>query len=499
MNRSAATLEAGPGERWLLLALVAVAVIRLLSLGFYPLNDTTEARYAEVARKMLELGDWVTPWYDYGIPFWAKPPLSTWITAASFQVFGVNEFAARLPHFVLALALVWLIWDWVRRVDRRQALLTACILAGAILFLVSSGAVMTDMALALGTTMVMRGLWLAMHGSAKRRHLEAMFAFAGLAVGLLAKGPVVLVLAGLPFGIWMLLSGQTRLAWKNIPWVRGALLTAALSLPWYLLAERATPGFLEYFLVGEHWHRFTTPGWAGDRYGTAHQFARGSILVFAIFAFLPWSFLLPLGAIGRRAADPTPLATDDRALRIYLLAWALAPCVVFALARNILWTYALPALPAAAILGAQWLHQDKRERMINGAVAAGSIVGAVTLTLLLTYQEVNSSWKSTKGVVDAFKSTESSKLSLVFLDVLPYSASFYTRGQALLARDISQLETIRVTQKIGVALTLEQSVALTDWTKARLQLKSCGRYGRYVLLHSGECGQGDIDSTRDQH
>ena len=48
---------------------------RFATMGIYPLSDTTEARYAEVARKMLELGDWITQWYEYGVPFWAKPPL----------------------------------------------------------------------------------------------------------------------------------------------------------------------------------------------------------------------------------------------------------------------------------------------------------------------------------------------------------------------------------------------------------------------------------------
>ncbi len=64
---------------------------------FIPLNDVSEARYAEIARKMLETGNWVTPQHDYGVPFWAKPPLSTWLSAFSMKLFGVNEFAARLP------------------------------------------------------------------------------------------------------------------------------------------------------------------------------------------------------------------------------------------------------------------------------------------------------------------------------------------------------------------------------------------------------------------
>jgi len=495
-TRIAAQPEDGHGERWLLLALLAVGALRLLSLGLYPLTDTTEARYAEVARKMVELGDWVTPWYDYGIPFWAKPPLSTWITAASFKVFGVNEFAARLPHFLLALALAWLVWDWLRRVDRRQSLLAVCILAGAFLFLVSSGAVMTDMALALGTTMTMRGLWLAMYGSPERRRTEATLAFVGVAVGLLAKGPVALVIAGLPFGAWMLTTRNAGLAWRSIPWLGGACLVVALSLPWYLLAEHATPGFLEYFLIGEHWQRFTTPGWAGDRYGNAHQFARGTIWLFAAFAFMPWSVLLPLAAIGRRAASPILQTRADRDLRIYLLAWALAPCVFFALARNIIWTYALPGIPAAAILGAVWLHSDRRRRLINGGVAAGTVLAVFTLSTLLLQREMSSRWKSTRDVVRAFDPSAARGRQLVFLEVLPYSASFYSNGRARLVKDVAELQTIAAIPGVAVALSVEQAATLNNTSTA---LKTCGRYGRYVLLDTLECGTAERTSIPEPH
>jgi len=107
--------NSGGKSRIVWAALAIVALVRLLTLGLYPLNDTTEARYAEVARKMLELNDWITPWYDYGVPFWAKPPLSTWLTAISLKLFGINEFAARLPYFLLALLIAWIVWDWVAR------------------------------------------------------------------------------------------------------------------------------------------------------------------------------------------------------------------------------------------------------------------------------------------------------------------------------------------------------------------------------------------------
>ena len=74
----------------------------LLGLRFWigaitPLTETTEARYGEIARKMLETGNWVTLLNTYDSPFWAKPPLYAWLSASSMYVFGINEFAARLP------------------------------------------------------------------------------------------------------------------------------------------------------------------------------------------------------------------------------------------------------------------------------------------------------------------------------------------------------------------------------------------------------------------
>ena len=116
--------------RWLALAIGVAAGLRLLTLGLYPVSDTTESRYAEIARKMVELGDWVTPWYDYGVPFWGKPPLSTWLTAGSMQLFGVSEWAARLPHFLCAVAVGWLIWDWLRPHGLRLAQLALALLSG---------------------------------------------------------------------------------------------------------------------------------------------------------------------------------------------------------------------------------------------------------------------------------------------------------------------------------------------------------------------------------
>jgi 4-amino-4-deoxy-L-arabinose transferase-like glycosyltransferase len=162
-------------------------------LGAFPLMDPTESRYAEIARQMFALGDWVTPWIAPGEPFWGKPPFSFWMSAASFQLFGVSDFAARLPHWIGGLLVAWLTWQWLSLRSRREAALGAALLIGSLLFFVAAGAVMTDMALAIGLMAVMRGYWLALHGPEARRRREQVLMFAGIAVALLAKGPIALM------------------------------------------------------------------------------------------------------------------------------------------------------------------------------------------------------------------------------------------------------------------------------------------------------------------
>ncbi len=133
-------------SKTLLALLLTTLVVRLLSLSEYPLFDTTEARYADIARLMLVSGDWITPYIREGVPFWGKPPLSFWLTTASFKVFGLNEFAARLPSFLLALATSALIWRFgAKTLSREAAVAAAAILLTSAMGFFAAGAVTSPM------------------------------------------------------------------------------------------------------------------------------------------------------------------------------------------------------------------------------------------------------------------------------------------------------------------------------------------------------------------
>ncbi len=103
-------------------------------------DGTDRVPLTRITRNMAETGDWVTPWFDHGVPFWGKPPLSFWMSAASFKVMGVSEFAARLPHWLGACAIAWLFWGWLARRSRREAVIALALAIGsAALFLAAGG------------------------------------------------------------------------------------------------------------------------------------------------------------------------------------------------------------------------------------------------------------------------------------------------------------------------------------------------------------------------
>lgn len=477
-----------PRERRLLWLVLALAVgVRLATLGAYPLLDPSEARYAEIARKMLETGNWLVPQFAYGVPFWGKPPLSFWGTAASMAVLGVNEFAARLPSLLLIVACGGVVWQMAaRRAGRDTALLATAVFATLGLVLVSAGTVLTDIALVLGTTLAMAGFWHAVAGADDRRLGGNVALFAGLAIGLLAKGPIAVVLTGLPVAAWVLWQREWRAAWTRVHWITGSALLALAVVPWYVLAERATPGFLEYFIVGEHWQRFTQPGWTGDRYGAGHAWPRGTIWLFWAVSALPWSvvmldwlvrsFAAPRDALRARVADP---------FWRYLAAWTLAPMLFFTMSRNVLPAYVLPGLPAFALLVAFGPFASGAPRALDrgerrGAVVALLFVLAFGATVAVLRDRADRDYAQ-RALVRAYLATRGdSQAQLIYVGDVPVSAEFYTAGTARRAPNGGALAPFLADHPLDfIAIRERDAVRLPP--EQRVRLAALGRYGEFDL------------------
>jgi len=419
-------------RRFLIAALCALLVVRVLFMLWLPFTDTTEARYAEIARKMLETGDWITPQFDYGVPFWGKPPLHTWLSALGMQVFGINGFGARIFIFLSGLTVVGLTGSFMsRHMGRDHALVAMVVLFSSILFFGASAFVMTDMVMALGTTLSMVAFFNCVASRSGSRAWGYLF-FVGLAIGMLAKGPVAAVLTLMPIGLWVLIERRWSLL-SALPWLAGTVLFLTLTLPWYIAAELKTPGFLHYFIIGEHFERFTVSGWQGDLYGSGHARAKGLIWLHWLGAFLPWTLFA--GWLLLRARSIAADVRDDRrGWHSYLLLWSVAPMLLFTPAANILAAYVLPGLPAAVLLlvslwGSVHGSPVKAIKTLFALAVSTATALFLTLTIMAHVAPDALNLKSQDALV-----TQAARIDpdmrLTYWGGRSYSAEFYTNGEA---------------------------------------------------------------------
>ncbi len=483
-----------PRSLWPWFSLLALVILsRLSSMAFFPLIETTEPRYAEIARLMASSGDWITPWFEPGVPFWGKPPLSFWAQAASIGLFGPAEFAARLPSWLAMLLVVALIWRYASHIGGATlGVWSTLIFATMALSYVSAGAVMTDPFLAAGVTLSLVSFGMILTG---RAGAWRWLFFVGLALGLLAKGPVALVLTGIPIALWAVTGGHAGKLPGTLPWLRGSLLVAALVVPWYVAAELKTPGFLDYFIVGEHLRRFTDPGWAGDLYGSAHDEPRGMIWVFWTWASFPWGLLalgyLAINLLRRRRIDLAPVQGRDSGS--FLLFSALSPMLFFTLSGNILWTYVLPALPMTAILIARGLAarigDSPRPHPLLLAVLLSIPVLVTVGGAAVTASDI-AGVKTQRGLVDAYRSLyRPGDSPLIYIGKLPFSARFYSGGQArtLTPDQVSELILGNTHPRYFLALARKDGTALADKVNGELELRAESR-GYLLMMYTRRVG-----------
>jgi len=423
-----------------IILVVTAMAVRLFTLGFFPLMDTTEARYGEMARIMAETGNWITPMFDYDVPFWGKPPLFTWMSASGIKLFGVNEFAVRLPHllagglvlFIVGLLAYSIIPSRSTAERKQEAWLAAGILATTTTFIVVTGAVMTDTALTLGITLSMAAFWL---NYKNKSTLWGHLFFIGLTIGMLAKGPLALVLIGMSLFIWALFNKTWAGMFRSLPWKTGIPLFLATSLPWYFIAEYSSPGFLNYFIVGEHVKRFLVSGWQGDLYGTAHKEIKGTIWVFAIVSALPWTPIfiyqwIKSLQVTKRVKAKTQTEQDDTAELSYtsfLWAWLLAPLLLFTFSGNILSSYVMPCLPAFALL---MVTYQRNNPLSSKVYKTGFIAPVLILLVAILLRTEVTSKQSEKGLMQTW-SEQAQNSELIYIDKRPFSAQFYSRGVAV--------------------------------------------------------------------
>ena len=381
-----------------------------------PLMLPDEGRYIGVAWEMLHSGDWLTPTLD-GLPFFHKPPLFYWITAASLHVFGLHEGAGRAASVVGACLAACSLFLFARRwAGEAAAKASLWVLVTMPLFFCAAQYANLDMLVAgcISATVLLfaHAVLAAERGLPHRAALAA--AYFAAALGLLAKGLIGGVLPVLVAVIWLIAMRRPR-ALLMLVWPPGLLLFAVVAAPWFVAMQLRFPEFLDYFFVVQHFKRFAEGGFNNARPFWFYP------VVLALLC-LPWFVWIVRAGRGAfwRDAERGPV-------RWLMLIWLVVVLGFFSMPKSKLVGYVLPAVPPLAFLIAEGLGQldwptlrRRRAWVASFAVAAAIGLGAV-VTLSIGFD------RSNQHLARALSARMAAAEPLVFIDEYFYDVAFYAR------------------------------------------------------------------------
>lgn len=333
--------------------IVTLALTTMPFLGASSLWDMDEGVNAECSREMMETGTWIVPTYNYELRT-AKPVMLYWLQRISYNIFGINEWAARLPSVLMSLGTIIVIYELGRRMfDGSTGLLAGIALATCIEFAKLGRAATPDATFVFFTTLALAIFWIFLEQSSHKWWWLSSFP---LALAVLTKGPVGLAL---PVMIVLLYCTWNREIGRLINWRLAAAVISFLfvALPWYVLITAETRGeYIRAFFLNENVNRFITP----------QENHRGNLFYYVIAVlifFAPWCCVIVptfIHAIqgSRQKLSYTNYASEMNA-RIYrfLLLWVVVVFSFFSLAATKLPNYIAPLYPPLALLTADFLRR----------------------------------------------------------------------------------------------------------------------------------------------
>jgi 4-amino-4-deoxy-L-arabinose transferase-like glycosyltransferase len=377
--------------RYQLIVILFAAVVYLGCCISPPgLMDDVDAVQAQIARNMLDSGDWVTARLN-GVAYLEKSPLKYWMIAVSYMAFGVHDWAARIP---LALSVILLCWLTARfgawAFSERAGLYAGLVLATCIGLFLFTRIQIPDAILTMTITLAMWSFLRALDEGEPNPRLWAAVMAASIGIGLLLKGLIAALFPIAAALLYLFFSKQLflRRTWQRLHIFSGIFIAIAIAAPWHVLATIRNPpyfdftmksepgkyhGFFWFYFFNEHVFRFLNMRYPRD-YNT---FPRALFWLFHLLWLFPWSVFLP-------AAVKLSYKPVDRAGRMRLLAlcWTgfLLTFFTFSTTQEY---YSMPCYPALALLiGSAMATENKWIAMgskVAGAIAVGAAIAIAAI------------------------------------------------------------------------------------------------------------------------
>jgi 4-amino-4-deoxy-L-arabinose transferase-like glycosyltransferase len=371
---------------WLLLAGFC-GFLFFFGLAYFGLIGADEPRYAQVAREMLARHDWITPTLG-GKPWLEKPPLYYWQAILAYSIFGVSDWAARLPSAIDATLMVVVTYLFLKRFRPGFQLDGALMTASAAGIVGFARAASTDMPLAAMFTIVMLA-WYAWYESGSRGYLAIFYCF--LALGTLAKGPLAPLLAAIVIVIFAVVKSDYSLLWRTL-WIPGVLLFCAVALPWYVAVQMKNPEFFRIFILQHNLARFGTNLYR-------HKEPFWYYIPVVLLGLVPWTVFVAASLVETIRvwwAERREMLASDDALNAFLVIWILVPALFFSLSQSKLPGYIVPALPAGTLLLSEYVRRRTADSdrpsfyliVLHSIVAVSPIVPALMVQYIVLQHRI---------------------------------------------------------------------------------------------------------------
>ncbi|WP_116127090.1 ArnT family glycosyltransferase [Lewinella sp. IMCC34183] len=330
-----------PAEALLWGLLILFTIFSCYRLGSWGLIETSEARYAEMGREMLQHDDYLHPTI-VGLRHYHKPPLTYAITATAYRIFGVGPGAARFFLQVGLLLQLLLVYRIGRRLlpDPRQPLWATAVYASFPILLIASRNLTTDLYL---MTFLLAGVYAFVRSEQGNRPVGwLLLAYLAWGLAALTKGAGVVILPAVLLPAWYLLHPPAN--WLTLigRHLLGVLVFLPVGLSWYLALIAEDASLVDYFLVDQTIRRYTSDQWG-------REMPAWFYLATVTATTLPW--LPAVLGYGRSWSR----LWRERAVVYWAAAWFVGPIVFYSFAHSKLLLYVLPAYPGLALLAAVWL------------------------------------------------------------------------------------------------------------------------------------------------
>ena len=381
------------GKLFISLIVLSWAIVYLGSLFQPALLDDADTVHAEAAREIATVDhDWVTLHINNGFRYLEKAPLMYWAVAASFRVFGVHEWSARLPIALGVLALLLVTYRLGRRVFSQQnqgeeaGLYSALALVTGFGPFIFTRILIPDMAvalwLALGFDFFLTTLEQAEAGE-KPSRWPCWGIAATMALNVLTKGLIGLVFPIGTIFIFLLLTGRLRHLLK-MHLLTSFVVFLAIASPWHLLAGLRNPaqgqarGFFWFYFINEHFLRYLNKRYPAD-YDTVPLWLFWGL---NLLWLMPWTaFLVPsLRQIPMRLRTWRAAMTRQQQGILLFALWMLVVMVFFSFSSRQEY-YVIAGIPGLALLLGGWLAQETASPIGSRERRAGRIASAMLMVI----------------------------------------------------------------------------------------------------------------------